>query len=106
MSRQLAVVLLALALSLGFESPTVPVAHAQEAPPPMAPAAIASPTPVPTGNPTPNAAGGLLGLLPDPKQWAAEVFNQVLVNLLRGIADALHTIVGAVLGSSLNFVTQ
>jgi hypothetical protein len=103
MSRSLALVLLALVLALGLGLPTAPLAHVQEVP---QPASAASPTPQPSGNPAPNPAGGLLGLLPDPKQWAAEVFNQVLVNLLRGIADALHKVVGAVLGSSLNFITQ
>lgn len=44
--------------------------------------------------------------LPDPRQWAADVFNQVLVNLLNGLAGALHAVVGAVLASPLNFITQ
>jgi len=43
---------------------------------------------------------------PDPKQWAAEVFNQVLVNLLQGLASALRTVVEGVLTSPLNFITQ
>ncbi len=103
MSRALAVALLALALALALWLPAATVAFAQEATPP---APAASPTPLPSGDPAPNPAGGLLGLLPDPKQWAAEVFNQVLVNLLRGIADTLRKVVGAVLGSSLNFITQ
>jgi hypothetical protein len=50
--------------------------------------------------------GSLVGFLPDPKQWAADVFNQVLVTLLRGISDALRRVVGGVLGSALNFITQ
>jgi hypothetical protein len=48
------------------------------------------------------SGGGLGGLLPDPRQWAAEVFNQVIVWMLQGIAAALRTVVGGVMGSSLN----
>jgi hypothetical protein len=105
--RALAVV--ALALGLGLWLAVAPAAFAQEPPEqPPEPTPVAGPTPTPTpeGNPAPDPSGGLLGLLPDPKQWAADVFNQVLVNLLRGLADALHGAVGAVLGSSLNFITQ
>jgi hypothetical protein len=71
---------------------------------PAGPVPIA--TPPPEGNPPPEGAGSLLGFLPDPKQWAADVFNQVLVNLLRGISDALRGVVHGVLNSSLNFITQ
>src|SRR5215216_4971620 len=71
---------------------------------PAGPAPIA--TPPPEGNPPPEGAGSLLGFLPDPKQWAADVFNQVLVNLLRGISDALRGVVNGVLNSSLNFIAQ
>jgi len=50
---------------------------------------------------------GVVGIsLPDPKQWAADVFNQVLVNLLNGFTNALRGVVSGVLGSSLNFITQ
>jgi hypothetical protein len=80
----------------------VPPALGQELP--AGPAPIA--TPPPEGNPPPEGAGSLLGFLPDPKQWAADVFNQVLVNLLRGISDALRGVVSDVLNSSLNFITQ
>ena len=66
-----------------------------------APTATAEPTAAP-----PTGPGGFLRLLPDPKEWAAEVFNRVLVNLLQGLADALHGLVGGVLGSALNFITQ
>lgn len=105
MSRTLALGLLALVLAVGLGLPATPVAFAQEPPQPT-PAATPATAPTPDGNPAPDRSGGLLGLLPDPKQWAAEVFNQVLVNLLRGITDALRRVVGAVLGSSLNFITQ
>jgi Family of unknown function (DUF6102)/TrbL/VirB6 plasmid conjugal transfer protein len=74
------------------------VAHADDTPPASTPVA----TPAPSGG----GSGGIRISLPDPKQWAADVFNQVLVNLLNGLAGALHALVGAVLGSSLNFITQ
>jgi hypothetical protein len=101
MSRMLALATVALVLGLGLA--VAPTAFAQE---PPEPTPVASPTPTPEGNPAPEPSGGLLGPLPDPKQWATDVFNQVLVNLLRGLAEALHGVVGAVLGSSLNFITQ
>jgi hypothetical protein len=44
--------------------------------------------------------------LPDPKQWAADVFSQVLVTFLQSIADGLRSLVNGVMGSSLNFITQ
>jgi hypothetical protein len=44
--------------------------------------------------------------LPDPKQWAGEVFTQVLINLFKTISTALHKVVDGVLNSSLNFITQ
>ncbi len=59
----------------------------------------------PADQPSPGP-NGLLRLLPDPKVWAAEVFNKVLVNLLQSLAKALHAVVNGVLGSSLNFITQ
>lgn len=72
--------------------------RADDTPPAVPPVA----TTTPTGGPT----GGVGISLPDPRQWAADVFNQVLINLLNGIAGALQAVVGAVLGSSLNFITQ
>ena len=103
MSRTLALAVVALALGFGLWLAVAPATFAQE---PPEPTPVAGPTPTPEGNPAPDPSGGLLGLLPDPKQWAADVFNQVLVDLLRGLAEALHGVVGAVLGSSLNFITQ
>lgn len=102
MSRTPAVALLLLLAALGLWLAAAPVAVAQA--PPAQPTPVATPTP--EGDPAPDRSGGLFGLLPDPKQWAADVFNQVLVNLLRGISDALRTVVGGVLGSSLNVITQ
>jgi len=66
------------------------------------------PLPPPTAVATPAAGGpGPIGIsLPDPKQWAADVFNQVLVNLLNGVASAVRGMVSSVLSSSLNFITQ
>jgi hypothetical protein len=63
-------------------------------------------TPVSSSAPAGGAPGAVGISLPDPRQWAADVFNQVLINLLNGLAGALHAVVGAVLGSSLNFITQ
>lgn len=63
-------------------------------------------TPVAVTQATGNPSGGVGISLPDPRQWAADVFNQVLINLLNGLAGALRAVVGAVLGSSLNFITQ
>lgn len=67
-----------------------------------------NPAPVPTASATsPKGGSGPIAIsLPDPKQWAADVFNQVLVNLLNGVAIAVRGIVSSVLGSSLNFITQ
>ena len=63
-----------------------------------------SPTPVATA---PSGGSGPISIsLPDPRQWAADVFNQVLVNLLYGVASAVRGVVSSVLGSSLNFITQ
>jgi len=68
------------------------------------PAFADAPTPGVSSTPS---GGGVVGIsLPDPKQWAADVFNQVLVNLLNGFTNALRGVVSGVLGSSLNFITQ
>jgi len=64
-----------------------------------------APTPSPWPEP-PAGSRGLLPFLPNPKEWAADVFNATLVALLQKIADALHSVVNGVLGSSLNFITQ
>lgn len=57
-------------------------------------------------DPAPDPPDGSPGFLPDPREWAAEVFNQLLVNLLQGIANGLRSLVDGVLGSSLNFISQ
>src|SRR4051812_12476684 len=97
--------LLAVALASGVWLTAAPIVSAQE-PPQTAPVASATAVSAPAANAASNPSGGPFDLLPDPKQWAADVFNQVLANLLRGIADALQRVIGAVLGSSLNFITQ
>ena len=102
MHGRLLAIVTALAVTQLLLLLVAPPALGQELP--AGPAPIA--TPPPEGNPPPEGAGGLLGFLPDPKQWAADVFNQVLVNLLRGISDALRSVVNGVLNSSLNFITQ
>ncbi len=90
-----------LMLTLGFLS-TVPTAHADEPSPDPAPTTT---TEAPA-NPAPTGTSGILRFLPDPREWAADVFNRVLVNLLQGLGNALHGLVDGVLGSSLNFITQ
>jgi len=45
-------------------------------------------------------------LLPDPRQWAGDVFTEVLTNFFRSISSGLRGIVDGVLNSSLNFITQ
>jgi hypothetical protein len=102
MSRLRVVSLCALALLLGNCFLAAPPVHGQEPPPEVGPSA----TPPPDGNPPADPSGGLLGFLPDPKQWAGDVFNQVLVSLLRGLSDAIRRTVDGVLNSSLNFITQ
>src|SRR5262249_49660647 len=61
--------------------------------------------PTPVATPAPSGGGGGISL-PDPKQWAGGVFNQVLVNLLNGFANALRGVVNGARGSALNFITQ
>ncbi len=84
-----------------------PLAYAQEPTPELTP--VVEPTPVPPPEPpepSDSGGGGLFGLLPDPKEWAAEVFTQVLTQLLQGVNDALRRVVDGVISSSLNFITQ
>ncbi|MCC6178362.1 MAG: hypothetical protein IT305_23910 [Chloroflexi bacterium] len=95
-----AVVLLTLVLSLVLVIATPPPVHAQEGRP------TPTSTPAPEGNPPSDAPGPFSGFLPDPKAWAADVFNQVLVSLLQGISTAIRGVVEGVMGSSLNFITQ
>ncbi|MHB1131009.1 MAG: conjugal transfer protein TrbL family protein [Chloroflexota bacterium] len=76
--------------------------HAQELPP--NPPGTA--TPLPPDDRPGTGPGGWQISLPDPKQWAADVFDEVLTNLLRTFAEALRGVVSAVMGSSLNFITQ
>jgi hypothetical protein len=95
---RLVLVLAVLAAALATPAP---LARAQDAVPEPGPAAA----PAADGQGA-GGGGGLLSFLPDPKAWAAEVFEEVLVALLRGVADALRGVVAAVMGSALNFVTQ
>ncbi len=60
----------------------------------------------PAGNPAPDANGGLQGLLPDPRQWADDVFSQVLVTTMQGLTNGLRSVINSVLASSLNFISQ
>jgi len=88
-----------LACTLWHASPVT--AYADEPSPATTPTAT---TLAPAGNPPPSNAP--IFSFPDPKQWAADVFSQVLVTLLRGLADALRNVITGVMGSSLNFITQ
>ena len=91
----LAAAILAIALSV---SATVYAAD----PSTTAPAASSGPA----GNPSPDPNGGLQGLLPDPRQWADDVFSQVLVTTMQGLTNGLRTVINTVQGSSLNFISQ
>jgi hypothetical protein len=92
---------------------TVPVAHAAPHRPPS-PTTVPTPvsTPSPTGTSPSHPSGGPFGFLnpgnwlPDPKQWAADVFSQVLVTFLQSIAGGLRSLVNGVMGSNLNFITR
>lgn len=97
-TRCLSLLVLGLLLAV-FCLTAVTPAHADEPPPDPPPAETPAPSPLPS-------SGGLIRLLPDPKQWAAEVFDRVLVNLLQGLASAFYHVVDGVLNSSLNFITQ
>ncbi|CCF85743.1 conjugal transfer protein TrbL family protein [Nitrolancea hollandica] len=77
-----------------------------EAPPPEAAPHTTSPMASPSASPAPVDDENLFGFLPDPRQWAADVFNQVLTNLMKDVAEALRRVIDSVLGSSLNFITQ
>jgi hypothetical protein len=54
----------------------------------------------------PEQGGGLFGVLPDPREWAVTVFTQAIVTILRSVAELPRTVIAAVMGSSLNFVSQ
>src|SRR4051812_9150272 len=97
-----ALVVLAFAFALGLALTIPSSAYAQTGSPGATPTA----TPDPEGNPPSDAPGPFSGFLPDPKAWAADVFNQVLVSLLQGISTAIRGVVDGVMGSSLNFITQ
>lgn len=105
MSRVGALALAGLVAILSLGLAAAPGAAAQDPQMPT-PTVMPTPPPTPDGIPAAEPSDGLVGLLPDPKQWAADVFTQALINLLQGISDALRTRIGDVLGSSLNFITQ
>ena len=94
--------LVLMAAAVGLSTMTSPIAHAQTAPA----GASAQTASVSGGNAPPAGEGPSVEFLPDPRQWAADVFNQVMVTLLQGIATALHNVIAAVLGSSLNVISQ
>jgi hypothetical protein len=98
--KQLLLALLVLSALCGATQLGMPVAHAQVA---SAQTATGSGS---GGNAAPAGEGPSTEFLPDPRQWAADVFNQVMVSLLQGIANALHAVISAVLNSSLNVISQ
>lgn len=67
-------------------------------------AANPSPTPAPAATPAPSVRTVIQWI--DPRQWAAEVFTQVVVTLLNTIAAALKGIVAGILASPFNFINQ
>ena len=98
-ARRLAIALAAAGLAIAL-SMSAPVYAAD--PSTAAPAASSGPA----GNPSPDPNGGLQGLLPDPRQWADDVFSQVLVTTMQGLTNGLRTVINTVQGSSLNFISQ
>ena len=103
--RLLTLTFAALAFALVCSGLAALPARAQELP--VEPAQIATPAPSQTGdNQGQGDSSGPMDFLPNPREWASDVFNQVLVNLLQGISGALRFLVGGVMGSSLNFITQ
>ena len=101
-TRALCVLIVLLTAIFLFSPISALPAHAEDLPPEATPTAV----PQPPGDEPPDGPRGLPFSLPDPKQWAADVFNQVLVNTLKAIAEALRGVVGGAMGSSLNFITQ
>ncbi len=83
-----------------------PSVHAHNAPANHTTPVVTSTPIAPGDSPSPSHSGGLFGFLPDPKQWAADVFSQVLVTFLQDISDALRSLVHGVMASALNFITQ
>ena len=100
--KALLVCLLVLSALSGLAWLNTPIAHAQAASTPAASVTSGGSG----GNAPPAGEGPSVEFLPDPRQWAADVFNQVMVTLLQGIANALHNVISAVLGSSLNVISQ
>ncbi|HVC35395.1 MAG TPA: conjugal transfer protein TrbL family protein [Chloroflexota bacterium] len=95
----------ATAFFLGLWLALAPGVFADEPPGNGASSPVVSVTPGPVGN-VPTASGGHLPILPDPTQWATDVFNQVIMTVLRSLVDAIRSVVGSVLGGPLNFITQ
>ncbi|MDE3075730.1 MAG: type IV secretion system protein, partial [Chloroflexota bacterium] len=97
------VILIATLLSVG----TVASALAADAPGPAAPQsnppAAAQGSPGPSAGP-PSSGGGIS--FPDPKQWAIEVFSQVIVTTLQSLESGLHGLLDGVLNSQMNVITQ
>jgi len=100
--RSLLLRLLMMSAAAGFSMAMSPIAHAQV----TSAGASAQTANASGGNAPPAGEGPSVEFLPDPRQWAADVFNQVMVTLLQGIATALHNAIAAVLASSLNVISQ
>jgi hypothetical protein len=104
---RLPVAALALLLVVCLSTVTAPVAWADPNGPTSG-APTTSTTSAPASTPTSDSGhpSTIVEILPDPRQWAIDVFNQVLIGVFRGIANAIHGVVDSVLGSSLNFISQ
>jgi hypothetical protein len=88
----------ALLIALGLTP--IGIAYAQT--PPSSPPVAANQV---IGNHAPSS-GGLFGILPDPRQWASDVFNQVIVNLLQSVSSSLHKMLDSMMNSQLNVITR
>ena len=98
MRARLALAALALVVSLAVGLPIASAAQPGDA------AAVSSSQA--TGNAAPTAPAPPQVLLPDPRELVKDVFNQAMVDLLQGISDALRRVIGGVMGSQLNVITQ
>ena len=58
----------------------------------------------PSATPTPGVRTVIQWI--DPRQWAGDVFNQVVISLLNTIATALEGVVDGILASPFNFISQ
>ena len=104
----------ALALLLGWHGLLASPAYAQPAGPGTAAPVVAPPlpaaaTPAATPAPAGNAGAEVVTVtrwLPDPREWAADVFSQTLVSMLSTVAQSLRGLLGSGPGGPLDLLTQ